>query len=348
MKTFKFVIIFFFSILLLAFFSCNAPIEDSKIQLYSFSGQTMGTSYNMVYAGKANPELKKQVDSLLLAFDFSASTYNPKSEISKFNKNMDNAKNFSTSDKVLPELLKSSSKIFLETNGSFDPSIMPLVNYYGFGYKKDKVAKDDKPQTLDSLKQLVGFSKIEFWEQNNQLIIKKPNPRMELDFNAIAKGYGVDLVGNFFQEKGINSFLIEIGGEMLAKGKKLDGSFWKVSVDKPDPTLKNRIIQAGIHLNNQAMATSGNYRNFYEENGKKFVHTINPKTALPEMSNLLSASIIAGTCKDADAYATACMVMGLEKAKAFITRKKLQALLIYADDNGEMQTWQTEGLKRVF
>lgn len=301
----------------------------------------MGSYYKVTYFDPQGRNLQSSIDSFLTVFNNSTSTYIPTSTLSTFNKGIE----LTTNNAFLLPLLKASQQIYQETDGHFDPTVMPLVNHWGFGYEQKKEVSQ---ASVDSLLNLIGFDKMSFQSlEPSQYSIKKANKAMQLDFSAIAKGYGVDLMGELLEKRGISAYLIDIGGEMRAKGKKPNGQAWKVAIAKPVENSAQQ--QAGLFLNNKALASSGNYRNFYVKDGKKVVHTINPKTGYPEVSNLLGASIVATTCMEADAYATACMVMGLEKAKAFVlARKDLEALFIYSDEKGGFQIWQTEGLERLF
>lgn len=333
----------FYFLLLLSFIACQQSPKTSYAPPIVLKGETMGTSYSIIYYDAQKRNLQSSIDSFLIAFDRSTSTYNPKSVISAFNKN----KSLATNDPYLKTLFHESTTIHQQTNGFFDPTVMPLVNHWGFGNQQKK---EVSASSVDSLLALIGFEKIDLVQQTpQQYTLRKKNSLSQLDFNAIAKGYGVDLVGELLEKRKVTDYLVEIGGEMRASGKKPNGDFWKVAIDRPIDTLKTRLQEAGLLLKNQSLASSGNYRNFYVKDGKKIVHTINPKTGYPEISRLLSASIVASSCMYADAYATACMVMGLEKAKVFVKgHPEIQALFIYVDDDGVLQTWQTDGLDRLF
>ncbi len=334
-----------FIFILCTFIACkfDTPPTSTKPKVQSIVGETMGTTYKVLFVASSKQGIKKEVDSLLQTFNQTASTYIPNSTISQFNRNADLS--MQSNDVYLWELLQTSKKIYQQTQKHFDPTVMPLVNHWEFGYEKPS-AKKDIP--IDSLLRLVGFDKIK-WEGNvKSYTLQKSFPKMELDFSAVAKGYGVDLVGELLESKQINDYLVEIGGEMRARGQKPDQTWWKVAIDKPLENLKTRQQQAGLELHNQSLATSGNYRNFYERDGKKYVHTIHPKTGQPEISNLLSASIVTSNCIEADAYATACMVMGLKKAKEFVSRHQISALFVFVNSDNELEMWETEGIERIF
>jgi len=299
--------------------------------MQNIKGKTMGTTYSINYYDSLQRDVKPQIDSLLVAFNQSVSTYIPTSTISKFNQ----ADSLITGDRHLMDVWFIAQTVADATGGAFDPTIMPLVNFYGFGYKKRNEIDTTK---LDSIRQYIGYRKVNAVE--NYLI--KAHPKTELDLSAVAKGYGVDLVAGYLSQQGIKSYFVEIGGEIRTKGKKANDSSWVVGVEKPNEDASNRSLQTRIPLNNMSMATSGNYRNFYEVDGKKMVHTINPKTAKPEQNNLLSATVLHQSCAMADAYATAFMVMGFEKSKYFLEQnpaQKLQAYFIYLDENNQTQVW---------
>ncbi|MGB0929687.1 MAG: FAD:protein FMN transferase [Chitinophagales bacterium] len=327
----------FFSLLLFCtFFSCkqNSDPKAERLQnTVKFQGKTMGTFYSIIYIDAQKQNHQASIDSLFEAFDFSASTYNPKSVISRFNQN----KNQDTIevDATFAAIFEQAKEIYQQTNGYFNPTVMPLVNYWGFGPNKTKPDLDST--RVDSLKQLVNFEALSIFKKEKKHFVVRQQKGIELDFNAIAKGYGVDLVGDFLTAKGLTDYFVEVGGEVVARGKNSRGEWWTVGINKPVENAASREIEEVIQLENQAIATSGNYLQFYEKDGQKFVHTISPQTGYTVPSSLLSASIIAKDCSTADAIATACMVMGFEAAKGFIEgQKDLKALLIYSNERGEM------------
>ncbi len=331
----------FIFITLLTFFSCKQTPDPKAERLQNtvkFQGKTMGTYYSITYIDVEQKNHQATIDSLFEAFDFSVSTYNPKSVISYFNKN----KTLDTIevDATFVTVFERAKEIYELTEGNFNPTVMPLVNYWGFGANKDKPNLDST--IVDSLKQLVNFEALSVFKKNKQFFAVRQAKGVELDFSAIAKGYGVDLIGNYLASKGLTDYFVEVGGEVVTKGKNPRNEWWTVGINKPVETNASQEIKDTLLLQNQALATSGNYRNFYEKDGQKFVHTIDPKTGYTVPSNLLSASIVAKDCTTADAIATACMVMGYEGAKRFIERQTdLKAVLIYSDKNGLMQTYKT-------
>ncbi|WP_297336658.1 FAD:protein FMN transferase [Algoriphagus sp.] len=305
---------------------------DLKI---NFSGQTMGTSYQITYLDQEGRNFQTEIDSLLAVFNQSLSTYIPDSELSRFNAG--DTLNFNLP--YLPQVLEGSKKVFELTGGAFDPTVGPLVNSWGFGpggpQLKDSVEIND-------LVRLVGFDQIN-WDQNQ---VRKEVSGLYLDFSAIAKGQGVDVIADFLLEKGIENLLVEIGGELVARGVNDKGELWKVGVNRPEEEATASELFSIIALDNRGMATSGNYRNFYVRDSIKISHTINPKTGYPVTHNLLSATVLAKDCMTADAFATAMMVMGTEEAIALANRlDEIDVFLIYSQDDGSYGTYLSERLK---
>ena len=317
--------------------SQNADNQENK-KLMVANGETMGTTYTAKYLDTKGRNLKREIDSILIAFNQCLSTYIPDSEISTFNNQTDSIQF------KLPffyPVLKRSQEVFEASEGAFDPTVLPLVKAWGFGpNRKDQI---EKPK-IDSLLQLIGFQNLKF----NELGIKKLKKNIQIDFNAIAQGYAVDVVGDFLQEHKIEDFMVEIGGEILCKGKNEEGNFWTIGIENPqfDETGGQQQIQAIVKMENRALATSGNYRKFYVKDGKKYAHTINPKTGYPVQHSLLSASVLASDAMSADAFATAMMVLGKDKAIELARKQNLAIFLVY-DENGQTKTYTSEGLNLV-
>ena len=298
------------------------------------SGLVFGTSYNITY--QSNDNLKPEIEKALAEVDASLSPFNEKSVITHVNKN-----EAVTLDDHFITVFRLSSEIYKDTEGAFDITVAPLVNAWGFGFKNG-ITPDR--HAIDSLMQFVGFDKVKL--QNGKII--KTDDRLMLDCSAIAKGYGVDAVARLLKSKGIDNYMVEIGGEIVASGESPKGAPWRIGVSKPDDDSVNvsNEIQGIINISNRAMATSGNYRNFYYKGGKKYAHTIDPKTGCPVQHSILSATVVSDECAKADAYATAFMVMGLDKAKAVLARHKdLMAYFIYSDDKGNNKVWYSPSLK---
>ncbi len=311
--------------------------ESKKAQTYiEIEGATMGTTYHIKYIDDKKIDYKNEIDKLLVDFNQSLSTYIPDSEISTFNKtqNID-----FKSDYFLP-VLNKSKEIYENSEGAFDPTVMPLVNAWGFGFKNsDNIDSTD----IDSLMKFVGFEHIEF----NESSLSKDHEGVMLDFSAIAKGYGVDVVGEYLEDRGIKNYMVEIGGEVRCRGKNNKRSIWLIGIDNPNYNEDGKNLKATVKLENLSLATSGNYRNFYIKEGVKYAHTINPKTGYPVSHTLLSASVFAEDCMTADAYATAFMVMGVEEAIELSQANDLMVYFIYSDENGEIISYMTEGLREI-
>ncbi len=313
--------------------------SEKSAELLSFSGFTQGTTYSVIYyntAGIGTEEMQKNIDQLFADFDNSLSTYNPGSIISRINANEE-----AVPDSLFMAVFNRSREVWEMTGGLFDITAGPLVNAWGFGPDAKKRFDESK---LDSLMNLVGMDKVRIVDGK----VVKDNPAMYLDVNAIAQGYSADVAGKYLEKLGVLSYLVEIGGEVRTHGTKKKGESWKIAVDKPEDNnfIPGQDVQTIIALSGRSLATSGNYRKFYIENGVKYSHTINPLTGHPVMHNLLSTTIIADDCMTADAIATACMVMGLEKAKEFLTaHSELEGYLVYSGEDGAFATWMTEGME---
>jgi len=299
-------------------------------------GYAQGTTYNVTYISTDGINHQRAIDSMLIEIDNSLSTYQKRSIISKFNQ----ADSIIEVDQMFIDVFNISKKVFTKSNGAFDPTVAPIVNAWGFGFEN---LHSTDSTVIDSLFQFVDFNKITL---NDDEAIKQ-RIGMMLDFNAVAQGYSVDVLAELLQSRGINNYLVEVGGELKAKGVNINDTLWRIGIDRPLPDLKEREIEAIINLDNKALATSGNYRKFYEKDGMKYSHTINPKTGYPVKHNLLSVTVVADNCGFADAYATAFMVLGMEKAKEILSKdKSLEALFIYSDENGDLQTFITDGLTK--
>ena len=326
--------VYFISCLLLLFCTFCSTKENTTIK---FSGPAQGTTYTITYQSEEHINYQKQIDSLLADLDSSLSTYNPASIISRVNNNDSTVE----VDRYFREVFNKSIEISEKTGGLFDVTVAPLINAYGFGFTK-KANVDST--SVDSLRKFIGYKLVRL---EGEKIIKS-RPEVMLDFNAIAQGYSVDILSNFLERKGLTNYLVELGGEVRGKGRNEKNEFWRIGIDKPQESVDDsRPLEAIIGLRDAALATSGNYRKFYVENGKKYSHIIDPHTGYPAKHNLLSASVIAEDCMIADAYATAFMVMGMERAKQFLKDNEnlhLQVFFIY-DQGGNWKTYRSEGLK---
>ncbi len=308
----------------------------------------MGTTYHIKFKGGDSLEIHKGVDSLLLAFNNSLSTYIPSSTISKFNNSKDHFC-FSKYDDHYFNRSFTEAKIISEiTNGIFQPTIMPLVNYWGFGYgKRDKVITPSKAK-IDSLLQLIGMDKIQYHEHGDSICISKSLPGVQLDFSASAKGHGVDEVLQYIKGHHIDDVMVEIGGEVRTSGYNAKGESWVIGINKPSAQAGLDEVEIPVFISNMAMATSGNYRNFYQNGEIVYSHIIDPISGIARPSNILSASVIASDCLTADAYATAFMVLGFEKSKQLIEKLDgIEACFLFASPDGKrVQHYYTSGFNQ--
>jgi thiamine biosynthesis lipoprotein len=335
----------------LSFQSCKNDSSSTKKELsyQKIEGETMGTTYHVTYSDSLERNFKHEIDSLLIQINQEVSTYIPNSFISEFNKTAVQKDLLGRQAKpVAPHFYKNLEKcfeIYHLTDGAFDPTVMPLVNYWGFGYDEHRAITQVDSMKVDSLRRnFVGFRKIKY----DVTVVMKTSPGVELDFSALAKGYGVDAVAQLLDERGCANYLVEIGGEVKAKGENSRGDFWVVGINTPKEGVASNDFQTTVALPNMALATSGNYRNFYQVDSLIFSHTINPNTGFPERTNLLSASIFARDCITADAIATACMVMGLDKAYDFaLSQTGIEAYLIYGSNEGTLEIKYTPGLEKL-
>lgn len=332
-------------------FSCKTDSKPSQsvIQYKTLNGKTMGTSYTIKYLDSLNRDFQSAIDQLLVEVNDEVSTYEPESFITRFNKSQEDVQYFNLLNKNgkgplhFKANFEKAGEVYKNSNGYFDPTIMPIVNYWGFGYTEKRPVLDIDKLKVDSLMQYVGFEKItQRSTKDGWIYLHKKSEGVQLDFSAIAKGYGVDAVAMHLEEQGIGHYYVEIGGELRVKGKNPQQDWWTVGINKPKEDAALTEIQAKIKLKNQAMATSGNYRNYYEVEGVKYAHTINCKTGLPEKNTLLSATLLAEDCMTADAYATACMAMGLERSKAMLSNLEgIEAYFLYSDENGVIKAEAT-------
>ncbi len=317
-----------FGVLCTVLFGCKPSGE-----YVSLGGQAQGTTFAITYEAIDEADYSAEVDSLFKFIDKSMSLWDSTSLISRINKN-----DFTQPvDLHFKNVLESSLKVEKETDGYFNVTVGPLVKAWGFVTKKNQPAPSSSQ--VDSLRSLIGKVGI---DETGKFFEEKPNS--QIDFNAIAQGYTVDVVADFLESKGIKNYLVEIGGEVYGKGKNREGKPWKVGIEKPEEEREG--IASVINLNNKALATSGSYRKFFVKEGKKFSHAVDPHTGYPVQHNLLSISVLADNCTDADAYATALLVMGLEKAKKFAEKKNIDFFAIY-DNHGKNEFYFTKGFKEV-
>lgn len=308
--------------------------RHKSLRLLSAEGDIFGTTYHISY------EYSEPLDSAILArlkeVDASLSMFNKQSTVSHINSGASDL-----TDPLFRHVYGIAERVAHETDGAYDVTVAPLVNLWGFGFKERENVTDAK---VDSILQFVGYEKVKLTDDR----LSKSDPRVQLDFSSVAKGYGVDRVATLFDSLGIKNYMVEIGGEVIVKGLHPDGGSgrpWKIGI--PKPQTDGEELQTTLTVTNVAMATSGNYRRFYEQNGRRYAHTIDPHTGRPVQHELLSATVFAPDCATADAYATAFMVLGLDKAKALLARhKELMAYFIYSTADGKLATWMSPEVKK--
>lgn len=300
------------------------------------TGQIFGTTYHITY--QSEKDLHREILQRLQLVDQTFSTFNDESIISKINRNEPVKLN-----QMFIEVFDLAKTVSKDTHGAFDITVAPLVNVWGFGFKS---GTPPTKAVIDSLRHLTGYEKVKLIGSK----VRKQDPRIMLDCSAIAKGYGSDVVAQYLRSRDVENFMIEIGGEIVVQGNSDKRLPWKIGVTKPtdDSTQVNNELQTVLNVSNTAMATSGNYRRFYYKNGKKYAHTIDPKTGYPVQHNILSATVLANTCAKADAYATSFMVLGLEKTQQVLQHHPdLMVYLIYADGQGKNKVWYSPSLKKA-
>ncbi len=300
------------------------------------TGQIFGTTYHITY--QSDKDLHREILQRLQLVDQTFSTFNDESIISKINRNEPVKLN-----QMFIEVFDLAKTVSKDTHGAFDITVAPLVNVWGFGFKS---GTPPTKAVIDSLRHLTGYEKVKLIGSK----VRKQDPRIMLDCSAIAKGYGSDVVAQYLRSRDVENFMIEIGGEIVVQGNSDKRLPWKIGVTKPtdDSTQVNNELQTVLNVSNTAMATSGNYRRFYYKNGKKYAHTIDPKTGYPVQHNILSATVLASTCAKADAYATSFMVLGLEKTQQVLQHHPdLMVYLIYADGQGKNKVWYSPSLKKA-
>lgn len=330
----------FFSLSILWVLALGTACTPKTKSYATIDGFAQGSTYHIVYNDPQGRDLRNDIEELLEDFDNSLSVYNPSSLLTRLNGN-DTA---AVPDKWFTECLEISRGISDDTDGAFDVTLRPLIAAY-------RIGTDDTPHILsqreiDSIRAFTGYKKVRI--ENGQLV--KDDPRLALDFNAIAQGYSSDLMGAMFDSLGIRDYMVEIGGEILCKGKNPEGKEWRVGIDRPveGNMVPGEDLQTILTLTDRGLVTSGNYRKFaFDENGNKVTHTIDPHTLKPAVHNLLSATIIAPTSAIADGYATACMVIGLEKSKQLLERHpEMEAYLVFSQPDGSMGVYTTPNIRK--
>jgi thiamine biosynthesis lipoprotein len=300
-------------------------------------GRTMGTTYHITYFDRRARVFKNSIDSLLIVVNKSINNYDSTSEVSQFNKSK---LGIAVRLPYLYPVIKKSQEIFDGSNGAFDPTVLPLVNAWGFGAGRQF---DPDSSQVDSIRAYVGFEKIKFTKDS----LLKSHPNVQLDFGGIGQGYGADVISDFLKSKGITNMLVELGGEGVALGKNLKtGKLWQIGILDPNSTRENQFFKAYVSLTDKSFTTSGNYFNYHIIDGKKYSHTIDPDTGFPAQQAILSASIFTTDCITADAWGTAMMVMGHERSIELVkAHPELEVLLFYTNNEGKMDTFMTPGIR---
>ena len=298
------------------------------------AGLIFGTTYSVTY--QCDEDLQKEIEAELKKVDAEFSMFNSQSVVARLN----NGEKPELSNDFI-DVFKLARQVSEDTNGAFDITVAPLVNAWGFGFKHEQMPTKEQ---VDSLRQLIGYQYVTLKDKT----IEMQKPGMMLDFSAIAKGYGVDVVARLLERHDIKNYMVEIGGEITTRGINPERVPWRIGVNKPneDALDESHELQTILNVTDKAMATSGNYRNFYVKEGKKYAHTIDPKTGYPVQHTLLSATVLTDRCSKADAYATSFMVLGMDGAKKILERhKELMAYLIFTDSKGNLAVWYSPSLK---
>jgi len=331
-----------YSYIVLLVFICLGCANETKVKEHTLQGNAFGTTYSLIYFSSSEKDVEAGIDSVLNAVNQSVSTYLPESDISKINAGDSTV----VIDAIFKDVYLLSKEINKNTYGYFDPTVGVLRNAYGFGDTKPLTTINTT--TLDSLMQYVGLFKTRLTENNT---IYKEHPEIYLDFNAIAKGYGIDCIGAYLKQIGCSNYLLELGGEILTRGSNLTKNTpWRVGVESVKSDLDDRTVSEIITLTDKAMASSGNYRKFRVDSlsGKKYVHTLNPLSGSAEKSNITSATVIAKNCALADAYATSFMALGLKKSLMVLQKQPdLEVYFTYIDSKGQEDIYMSNGFKAI-
>ncbi len=334
-------------VLILISLLCACKEEPVLATYLSIGGETMGTTYAITYKGYNAPEVQKDIDSMLLDFDFSLSTYNKKSKISAFNQSDESIRLPIKEQEHFLRMLNESAQLYKMTDGAFDPSIYPLYQFYGFGGGDLTRSLVPDVSQVDSIMDFIGYDKISWTIDQDSFTVVKEDARSQLDFSSIAKGYGVDLVADYLGTEGVDNYFVEIGGEIRTKGVNAQGKIWTAGLTVPDPNAGKKDMLLPIKLRDMAVASSGNYRNYYDIGGMRFVHIIDPTTGKNKASDVLSASILSRDCFIADALATACIVKGYEGCKNMIEKiEGIEACIVYAESDS-MKIYYTPSYEKL-
>jgi len=336
----RFLIVLLATILLSA---CHTQSRQNTHEPIRLGGEAQGTYYSVIYYDSLQRDLQTQIDSLLNRFDLTASLWVDSSLLRRVNANLTD-----TLTPLFADILQKSLYINRYTDGAFDCRIGRLVQAWGFSFRQ---REDLDYHTLDSLLD-AARAEVSVDTSDGTYLLRKENPATELDFNAIAQGYASDLLAQYLESHGITSYIVNIGGEVISRGAKPDGKPWVAGIEQPSENrYSDPIVQTRIALCDQSVVTSGSYRKYYERDGMRYSHTIDPATGRPVNHTLLSASVVERECWLADAMATAYMVMGLERSKVFISTHPdgpgTQAVFFIYDSCGTLSTYSTPAFERM-
>lgn len=311
--------------IILSFLLISCAKQPQKI---NYSGITQGSYFSITYYDEGNRHFETEIDSIFREVDNAVSLWNENSIIRKVNRNEDIVVN-----QIFKDNFEWARKASEFSDGAFDATIGPLVSAWGFHYKKEL---EMTPEMVDSIRQLVGYQKVKIIDDR----VVKENHNMTLDFNAVAQGYTTDLIGKFLETRGIENYLVDVGGEIMARGTKPNGEQWTIGIEKPAENFDSeRSVQIKINLKDKGIVTSGNYRKYIEKDGVRYSHSIDPQTGYPVEHNLLSATVIADNASWADCLATICMLVGKEKASKLLeTQDGVEAYFIFVDEDGAIRT----------
>lgn len=338
-------------VFILSLIFCLLSCSDKETEYFKLTGPTMGTKYHITVQTKNPDNVKKAIDSILADFNLSMSAYIDTSTLSYFNAAENKFCFDPKRDPYFEPIFIKSKEVYKNTGGAFNPSIAPLVNYYGFGYKEKKKLKETDTMIVKELLKLLVFDSLQLQKDNSGLLcLIKPNNKVMLDFNSLSPGYAVDVIASYFEDHGILNYMIELGGEIRARGVSDKKKEWVIGINKPSESSAENEIELPLLISNKSLATSGNYRNSYESKGQKFAHIINPFTGLSHPTDILSATVIADDCITADAYATAFMVLGLEKSLILANEiKGIDACFIYdIEGDGVFEFRASEGFSKYY
>ncbi|MCE2788789.1 MAG: FAD:protein FMN transferase [Saprospiraceae bacterium] len=339
--------LFILSTAVVLFLGCN----PAEMPYYKLEGPTMGTTYHITLQCDEPAGIQASMDSILADFNLSMSAYIDSSTLTKFNV-ADSIYCFTKEeDPYFEPIFQASREVWQKSGGMYNPAIAPLVNYYGFGYKEKKKLENLDTLTVKNLLSLTHFDSIRLESDSaSQFCVVKLKKGMMLDFNSLAPGYAVDLLSSFLEKKGLRNFMIELGGEVRALGVNAEGKEWIIGINTPNPNAKETDIELPLKISNRSLATSGNYRSMYESKGQKYAHIINPVTGMSQPTDILSATVIAQDCMMADAWATAFMVMGMQKSLDLApSLKGIDACFIYdAEGDGVFEFKMTEGFSSYY